>query len=448
MTATRELSRHVAELRYEDVPPSIVEQAKRLVLDFFGVALAGARTDTSRIVYEYERTVSVKGHSTVVGWNAALAAPSAAYVNAVSGHSIELDDIDPLALFHAHPPVVSAVLATAEDWDVSGRDFLLAVIAGWEVMTRVSQAANPRLRDRGFHSTPTCGVFGAAAGAAKALGMGEEETVAALGLAGAHSSGLMEMYGPSMQKRINPAPAASAGVRAAFLARAGFTGADTILEGERGFLKAFTGEVDVGPLVAGLGEKFPMVIEFKRYSCARPIHGACDAAIALRERATAEIEVGGIREIVVRRHPAWADYHLNAAPRNYHEAQVSLPFSVSVCLLQGDAFVEQYQDDNVANDSVQALAKKVVVVPDPSLPGTVAVGMEVTWQNGSKDAVQVDHPSGSVENPLDWNALLQKARRLSPQRGEELDVLADSVGSLERLSSIRELTAVAVAKDV
>lgn len=445
MTATRELSQHVANLTYETLPASIVEQTKRLVLDFFGVALGGVDAETSRIVYRYEKAISASGRASVVGKADRLAPPSAAYVNAVSAHSIELDDIDPLALFHTHPPVVAAVLAAAEQEGVGGRDFLLAVAVGWEVMTRVSQAANPRLRNRGFHTTPTCGVFGAAAGAAKVLGLDEEKTASALGLAGAHASGLMEMYGPSMQKRINPAPAAAAGVRSAYLAAHGFTGADTILEGERGFLRAFTGEVDEAPLVAGLGKDFPMAIEFKRYSCARPIHGACDAALALRERAlrqraAAEPSEAGIREVVVRRHPAWAHYHLNASPSNYHEAQVSLPFSVAVCLLQGDAFVEQFHDDNVSRPELQALAKKVRVVADDSLPSTVAVAMDIGWSDGSSDSSQVDHPSGSVENPLDRQALIGKAQRLSPGRAADIDALATAIERLEELETVQELT--------
>ncbi|HEY8418642.1 MAG TPA: MmgE/PrpD family protein, partial [Limnochordales bacterium] len=204
MGATAALAQHVATCPLDRYPSQVVAQAKELIFDFFGVAVAGARTETGRLAAAVEGRLSAPGRAAVIGHPLRLAAPGAAYINAVSAHSLELDDVDPLALLHVHPVVVSAVLAVAEEAGAGGRDLLAGVLAGWEVVIRISNAANPSLRDRGFHSTPTCGVFGAAAGAARVLGLSAEQTASALGLASAHGVGLMEMYGPSMQKRINP----------------------------------------------------------------------------------------------------------------------------------------------------------------------------------------------------------------------------------------------------
>src|SRR5690606_15569427 len=115
-------------------------------------------------------------------------------------------------------------------------------LGGCEMMARLSRATNPQLRDRGFHTTPTCGTFGATVAAGRLLGLDPEQMTSALGLAGAQASGLMEMYGTSMQKRFNPGPAARNGVVAAQMAALGFTGADTILDGVRGFGPAFAGK--------------------------------------------------------------------------------------------------------------------------------------------------------------------------------------------------------------
>ena len=142
-------------------------------------------------------------------------AAQAAFANAISSHSIELDDIDVLALFHFSPPVFSAALAAAEQHGANGKQLLVALAAGCEMMERVSRAANPSLRNRGFHTTPTCGVFGATVAAAKLQRLSPAKLTSAFGLAGAQASGLMEMYGPSMQKRFNPGPAARNGVTAA-----------------------------------------------------------------------------------------------------------------------------------------------------------------------------------------------------------------------------------------
>src|SRR5262249_4912781 len=146
------------------------------------------------------------------------------------------------------------------------------------------QAVNPALRDRGFHTTPTCGVFGATAACGLILGLDAAKLVSAFGLAGAQASGLMEMYGPSMQKRFNPGPAARNAVPAALMADDGFTGADSIIDGERGFARAFAGSFDEGRFLEGLGATIPVVVEYKAYSCARPIHNAIDAMLALRQR--------------------------------------------------------------------------------------------------------------------------------------------------------------------
>ena len=439
MGATAALAQHVATFPLDRYPGDLVAQAKELIFDFFGVAVAGARTETGRLAAAVEGRLSAPGRAAVIGRQLRLAAPGAAYINAVAAHSLELDDVDPLALLHVHPVVVSAVLAVAEEGGASGRELLAGVLAGWEVMIRISNAANPWLRDRGFHSTPACGVYGAAAGAARVLGLSAEQTVSALGLASAHGVGLMEMYGPSMQKRINPAPAAAGGVRAALLAQAGFTGAGTILEGERGFLRAASGAADPSPLTDGLGRTFPMAAEFKRYACARPIHTACDAARQIRAQ-MGTVDPAAVAAIQVDRHPAWAAYHLNPAPANYHEAQMSLPYSVAVALVEGDAFLPQYSNEQVRRPELQALARRVQVHADPALPTTVGCRITLTTTDGRQYAAQVDYPSGSRQNPMTLRDLLDKAVRLSPDCKRPLERLAALVERLEDVPSVTELT--------
>ncbi|HEY8553190.1 MAG TPA: MmgE/PrpD family protein, partial [Burkholderiales bacterium] len=281
--ATR-LSEHFTAMRYSGLPPETRHAVKRLLLDYLGVAIAGSRSESGRVAARYVRGMGGKPQASVIANALKVPMESAAFANAICSHSIELDDIDVLALFHFSPPVYSAALAAAEAADASGRDLVVALAAGCEMMERASKATNNALRNRGFHTTPTCGVFGAAVAAGKLLGLDAEQMTSALGLAGAQASGLMEMYGPSMQKRFNPGPAARNGVAAASIARAGFTGADTIFEGERGFCNAFSGAADPSQLTQGLHRPYKLEIEFKPYSCARPIHNAIDCALDIRRR--------------------------------------------------------------------------------------------------------------------------------------------------------------------
>ncbi|MDB5812507.1 MAG: hypothetical protein JWN94_4629, partial [Betaproteobacteria bacterium] len=262
-TIATQLAQHFHKFEYRQLPDASRHAVKRLLLDYLGVAIAGSQTESGNAARMFAQCGNAKGSSTLIGDSARVPAPLAAFANAISSHSIELDDIDVIALFHFSPPVYSAALATAEQHSASGKQLLVALAAGCEMMERTSRAANNSLRNRGFHTTPTCGVFGATVAAAKISRLTPAKLTSAFGLAGAQASGLMEMYGPSMQKRFNPGPAARNGVTAAAMAHFGFTGADTIFEGERGFLRAFTDKSDAGQLTAGLDQPYQLDIEFK-----------------------------------------------------------------------------------------------------------------------------------------------------------------------------------------
>jgi 2-methylcitrate dehydratase PrpD len=323
--------------------------------------------------------------------------------------------------------------------DANGSQLLTALAAGCEMMERASRASNPSLRNRGFHTTPTCGVFGATVAAAKVLRLPKDKFVSALGMAGAQASGLMEMYGPSMQKRFNPGPTARNGVTAARMAQLGFTGADTIFEGERGFLKAFSDETHADALGEDLKKPYELLIEFKPYSCARPIHNAIDCALDVRGQIGLDVEE--IERIEFARHPDWARYHQNKAPRTYHEAQVSLPFSVAVALIEGKALLKQYSDRNIRNPQVKRLSEITAISEDASLPRGVSCRMTVGLKDGRTLTSQVDYPKGSIQNPMSDEEMRAKFQSLAvPVIGEKrAAALADQVQDLEKVSDVSEL---------
>jgi 2-methylcitrate dehydratase PrpD len=410
------------------------------VLDYLGVALAGSQTDSGRIAARFAVETGGRDEATLIGDGRSVPAVHGAFANAIASHSVELDDVDSLALFHFSPPVVSAALAVAEREQASGKEFIAAVAAGCEMMARASAATNPSLRDRGFHTTPSCGVFGAAIAAARLLKLDRDATISALGLAGAQASGLMEMYGPSMQKRFNPGPSARNGVTAAVMAQMGFTGAATIFDGERGFCRAFSDHADVGELTRGLGRDFPVFMEYKPYSCARPIHNAIDCALNIR--AELKEPLSDIRAITVRRHPAWAGYHANPAPGTYHEAQVSLPYSVAVALVEGAALLPQYRDEKLTDPAIRRLAKLVTIVPDDTLSRGVSCLMTLETHTGAVYRSLVDHPRGSIANPMTADEMRNKVHMLADGAvgRSAVDELIDVTGSLTALPRIDDLT--------
>ncbi|MFC2066027.1 MmgE/PrpD family protein [Chloroflexota bacterium] len=441
MSATQEVARYIADLSYGNIPEKNLKDMKILLLDYLAVAIRGARMSSGEIVARFTRDLAEREESTIIVHGYSVSAHGAAFCNAIASHSIELDDTDSEAFFHFSPTIFSGALAMAERERVSGKSFLTAVVAACDIVARLSRTLNPMLRDRGFHTTATCGIFGVATAAGKILGLDEGKQTSALGLAGAQSSGLMEMYGTSMQKRFNPGPAARDGVIAALLAQRGFTGAETILEGQRGFCRAFADVTDLTRLTQGLGKEFPIFVEYKPYACARPIHNAIDCALEIRKKH--DINIADINGISVRRHPAWAHYHAISEPQNYHEAQVSLPYSVAIGLIEGKAFIDQYSDDRLKDKRVLQLARKVNISADPSLPRGVSCAMEIKMKDGTLYNAQVDYAKGSMENPMTAEERIDKFQSLASAElpAEKRATIISMVDKLEELKDMSELCA-------
>ena len=438
-TIATQLAQHFHKFDYRQLPDASRTAVKRLLLDYLGVAIAGSQTESGHAARMFAQCSGAKAESTLIGDNVRVPAANAAFANAISSHSIELDDIDVIALFHFSPPVFSAALAAAEQHSASGKQLLVALAAGCEMMERVSRAANNSLRNRAFHTTPTCGVFGATVAAAKLFRLTPAKLTSAFGLAGAQASGLMEMYGPSMQKRFNPGPAARNGVTAAGMAHFGFTGADTIFEGERGFLRAFTDKSDASQLTAGLDQPYQLDIEFKPYSCARPIHNAIDCALEIRKQHQPKLE--NIKHIAMARHPDWALYHQNKTPQTYHEAQVSLPYSVAVALKEGAALLKQYTDRKLKDPVLRRISDLVDITVDAALPRGVSCKMTMTMNDGQRFVSQVDYPKGSIQNSMSDAELRFKFDTLAtPVIGEaHAAQLAELVAGVEQVSDIGKL---------
>ena len=442
-TIADRLAAHFSAFDYSKLTPANRKSVKRLLLDYLGVAVSGSQSESGVVARKFAAVAGGHPQSTLIGGSGKVPAMQAAFANAISSHSIELDDIDVLALFHFSPPVYSSSLATAEQVGASGKDLLVALAAGCEMMERLSKAANSSLRNRGFHTTPTTGVFGATIAAAKLQGLEIGQIVSALGLAGASASGLMEMYGPSMQKRFNPGPAARNGVTAATMAGLGFTGAATIFEGERGFLAAFTDKNDPGQLVADLDKPYQLDIEVKPYSCARPIHNAIDCALDIRRKHNPDLS--RIKSMHMARHPDWALYHLNKRPQTYHEAQVSLPYSVAVALTDGQALFAQYNDARLREPGLLRLIDMLEISSDSALPRGVSCLLTMTMDDGTQYVSQVDYPKGSIQNPMNDQELRAKFDSLvipvlGAARAAELATMVESIEDCDDVGRLMQLT--------
>ena len=424
---------------YENIPEKTRHNVKVLLMDYLGVATKGTTTATGKIVREYFTEKGGRPEARLFNSQTYLPAESVAFANAVSSHSLEMDDIDRLAFFHFSPPIYSAALAVAEMVQADGRNLVTALSAGVEMMERLSLAMNPGLRNRGFHTTPALGIFGATVACALLLGLSEEQLVNAFGLAGSQVAGMLEFYGESMQKRFNPGPAAHNAILAVRLAQKGFTGADTIFEGKRGICRAYSDTCDWNQLENPKQGDYVFEIELKPYACARPIHSCIDAANDLRRQlAEAGRSIDEVERVDVYRHPWWADYHTNQEPKTYHDAQTSMCFSVALAMAVGGNFFSDYLtavEDH--NEQVFELTKKVFSVCDEQFPNSTGCWALATMKDGSTFKAVATYPKGSVENPMTPEDRRNKFIRLSGFKfsEEQIERLADYIDHLEEHSA-------------
>ncbi len=402
---TRGIAAFVSGLRYEDVPGDVLARIKLLMLDSLGCALYGASLPWCRILHDTLHHVDSTRDCAVWGTAQRLSAPHAALVNGTQVQSFELDDVHRAGVLHVGAVVLPALLAlTEKHHPISGREFLTAAVAGYEIGPRVGLCMGPEHIGQGWHSGATLGVFSAAAGAARGLALDVDRTVHALGIAGTQASGLMAAQYGAMVKRMHAGRAAQSGLYGALLAQGGFTGILDVLESPYGgFCSTFSRSTDrfnLGELTAGLGTVWQtMGVALKFYSCVGSNHTTLDALRGLQQRRA--FGPDDVEEIIVHGSQVTMD-HVGwpYQPLGLTSAQLNLPFCVATLLLEGDCFVDQFTEA-VVNDARRiALAAKVSVRHDDAITALGAqwrhkVRVEVRLTDGTVLDTTVEAPRGS-----------------------------------------------------
>jgi len=283
-TISQTLAHFFCTLRYEDLSDSLVYTIKTCFLDWLASAFAGYSQPPVQMMLSVAEDMKGAEEATIIPKNSRHLPLVAALVNGASSHVMEMDDLHRQSIFHPAASILPAVFAVAEKGHISGRDLILGILTGYEIGIRAALAAG-KSHYRYWHTTGTCGTFGAAAGAAKVLGLGPEQFVWALGSAGTQSSGLWEFLTQgAMSKQLHPGKSSMNGLLAALLAQKGFTGSSSIFEGEKGFLKATSDDYDLRFLTDGLGEKFHTERNsLKYYASCGHTHSSIGAALEILE---------------------------------------------------------------------------------------------------------------------------------------------------------------------
>lgn len=408
MSATGKLVAYVCRLDPDALPAAILDQAARCVLDLVGVAIAGTRTPMAEVSARFAHEQFAAGNATVIGSMKPLTVTGATWVNGASASALDMDDGHRLAMGHPGANVIPAALAVAEGTAVTGREFLAAVVAGYEVAVRTSAARVPWYKDK-MYSTGIWGVFGATAAAGKLLGFDEATLQSAFGTAGSHGPfppGGLQANHAMVKETI--AWSGLTGVSSALLARDGFVGPADFLD--------YSGRWDASALVAGLGDLGESAIlktYFKPYAVCRWAHAAVDGALELKHRHG--IRVDEIEAIHVE--TFWEVTRLaNDAPSNTIAAQFSIQFALAVALLHERIGPAEVTDAQIRDPAILDLARKVRVSVDEELdrqfPAKTMARVTISTPHGDCSTT-VEYPRGNPENPLSDSELQAKYQSLT-----------------------------------
>ncbi|MBW2566805.1 MAG: MmgE/PrpD family protein [Deltaproteobacteria bacterium] len=408
-------SEFTTNTRFENLKPEVVSQTKKLILDLIGVSLAGYKLmEFPRMMVDYVTSLGGNPEATIIQTKKKFPAVNAALANAACAHGIDMDDGHRFGALHPGTVIIPAALAATELSKASTKELIAGIVVGYEVMIRIGMAIVPSSLNRGFHITGITGPFGAAAAAANILALSREETVGALGMAGLQSSGLIqvnhEVEGAKV-KPLNPARAAMSGLFSCILAKRGFQGPCSIFEGEDGFLKAVTDEVKHELLTQNLGEEFEIQnVYLKLYAACRHAHAPIDAA--LLASANSQMDVSAIEKIVVETYPAAVRLAGITHATSPSAGRFSIPFSVALALIRGDAEADKYSEQNIGDETIQRLAAKVQLAVGPKwerlYPLKRGATVTIIAQNRVSWSSEVDLAKGEPENPASWKEIYKK----------------------------------------
>lgn len=442
---SRLLARFITDTTPDALPAPILAKAKRHTLDTLACGVAGACSAEGAALLATLLASEPEGTEPVWGTGRRLGARSAALVNGTACHAFELDDTG--GCDHSGAVVVPAAVAALglADRPVSGAEFLLAVTLGYDVARRVLEACGAYRphNEAGWHSTATCGPFGAAAAAARILGLSEDATAHALGHAASFSGGLWAfIHDGSQTKRIHTGRAAEGGLLAALAARGGLSGPGSVFEDVwGGFLRTFApGTAQPDALVEGLGERWRLErVAIKPHASCRGTHGAIDATGALIR--AHGLGAPDIERIHVRAPAFLVGMCGGRDVSGLAPAQMSLPFALAARIVQGGVGLDAFRAETRAVPAVRAMMDRVTLETDPALGGSEEPFVTLETVDGRSLTQRVTDPLGSPTNPVSAADHDAKVRRLAGMSLDEpaVDALIATIDALDGVTDVRSL---------
>ena len=436
---TSELARFLSGIRYEDLPPAAVHEARRATLDWIGCALAGSSHSTVNVLLAAFEELGSVPVATVLGRRGRrLSLLDAPVANGQMGHVLDFDDTHlGGVILHTSTATLPALFALGERRASSGRDVIVALAAAFEAGIRAGQAASSHHLG-GWHLTGTLGTVAAAAGAARLLHLDAQQTTFALGIACTQAAGMQQNRGSDC-KSLHAGKSAYHGVLASMLASKGFNSSPEILEGSLGFTRIFSATQQNSAITAGLGRTWMITGNgYKPYACGVVLHPLIDAMIDVSRNARQP--AADVVRVEVPVHPDVIRITGIDTPSSGLMSKFSANHAAAVAYIDQSAGVAQFTNERSADAAVQALRKLIQVTPDPSFRLDQAAAM-IRSRAGATYEAQIAHATGTVANPMSDLALREKfLLNATPAIGaDQARRVIDMIWALDTLSDVGEL---------
>ena len=452
MDATFELARNFAKTTFNDLPEAVVDASKKQILDLIGIAIGGMNERGIKELAELIIEWGGKEESTIVGLGKKVPAPNAAQMNASMAHALDYDDVHETAIIHPGVIAIPTSFAVAEKiGNVSGQAYITAVALGVDMMCRLALATMPgeSVFQTGWHLTSIYGYLGAAAIAAKVLGLDEEKMVHAMGIAyhqcGGNGQGMID---GGLTKRLGPGFSVRGGIAAALMAEKGVTGAQNCLEGEMGLYRVYFGnKYDRAALIQNLGEDFEGPnVAIKPYPCCRGIHAAIDAALGLaKENHFEPDDIDAVTVFVTEdtRYLLCTPFEAKCKPRNQVDTQFSVPWGVATALAKKRATLADFSQEAITDEKVLSITSKLRIEVDNSLKiggKAYPTRIDVTTTDQNIHSKTVINPLGGLEAPMSFDDCARKFSDCAHRIGnEKIDRIIETVSTLEKKTNVSEL---------
>ena len=452
--ATRDLAAFAAKLNFNDIPAEAIERIKYCALDSIGCCLFGVTLPWTRHVQAMVQEEGAKAAASIFGGGGKTTVAHAVLVNGTAGHAFELDDMHKESIVHPGSLATPVALAFAEAaGGAPGRDVITAMVAGYEVGTRVGNAATMSLFLRGFHPQGTSGAFVAAGTAGRMLNLDAGQMQHTLGIVGSQAGGLMAAQEGAMVKRFHCGRAAQSGVYSALLAKRGFTGVTDVLEAPYGgYLSSYSDKPNPQRLTAGIGKTWETLnVGYKPHASVTSIHTTLDAlADLMRENKLKPDDITAVDAGVSHMtyvHCAW-EYKAQGVTA----AQMNLFYGLAVIAYDGVAFVDQYREDRLRDPKIFDFIKRITARVDPEIEGMGAAfrhaaRLSLTTRDGRTFMREILNRRGSPENPLKPEDIEYKFRHVvkSCLTPANIDKVMQLVAKLDKLDSTSELISILAA---